>query len=346
MHGVPACKVVFFLQNGSNGNTQITERQKRYKKKMQLKKARQRFFLVSFICILILAGIITLLINSVSNGGAQNNTQAQSNSQTSQTTSGVTSQANTGQSNATGVSQSTSTSLAQTAQISAASPQQAQQNTFTLPTASTMALPVNGSAPLTYYDNVLIVGDSLVQSMQLFEQQAGNAQFAAYYNSTPENIVSGDVTNASGKRVNAIDEIVSFAKNNVYIAFGTDALDNLENEEFVESYDEFLTALKEKMPIETEYYLVNIAPVSASKSSSDTNYANTRIQTLNNEIAQLAYKHDMNYISMYEILSDENGNLKQEYLSGTGGVKINSAACNAIYGHILTHTSYTSSGKL
>ncbi len=318
------------------------------------------FFLVSFICILILAGIITLIINAVTNNGGQNvaqsspqsgttqNSQSQQVSaaqQTAQSTaqnSGVNSQ----QTAAQGTAQSSTQQSTNAQQTGNLLPHREQQNSYTLPNASTMALPLNGTAPQQYYDNVLIMGDSLVQSMQLFKEQGSNATFAPYYNSSPKDIISGEVTNASGQRVNAIDEMVSIAKQNVYIALGTDSLDELDNDEFVQSYDELLTELKEKMPENTVYYLVSVLPVSSQKANEDENYSIDRINTLNNEIAVLAYKHNMNYLYINSDLSDENGYLKQEFLSGTGGIKINSDACSAIFGHIITHTSYISTGRL
>lgn len=290
---------------------QLTARQMRYRREQQRRKARMRFFALSFVAILILSGIITAIIEKPD-----------------KTKPGVSSSQ---------PGQEGGTTAAVTGTIG---PALQTELTYNAPTAAIMSLPANGRVDMDYFTDALFIGDSLTQGFQVYASGISNAKYAAYVGVGPKQIMEGTVTNLAGQTVTAMDEILAAAPKKVYLLLGTNTLSNLEDEAYLKYYADLMALLEQKLPADTVYYVQAMPPVTADKQERDTKYANSRIQGLNEQLAKLAYAHGWHFLNLYAALADEAGNLRAEIVEGSDGVHLNGSGYEAWKEYLVTHTAY------
>ena len=93
---------------------------------------------------------------------------------------------------------------------------------------------------MSYFDDALFIGDSLTQGFQVYTSGISNASYAAYIGAGPRTFIEGTVTNIDGETVKPIDEILAASPKKVYILLGTNAMETLTDEAFLEYYGRFL----------------------------------------------------------------------------------------------------------
>ena len=79
--------------------------------------------------------------------------------------------------------------------------------------------------------------------------------------------------------------------------------------------------------------------MSAEKAAEDENYQLSRIQSVNDQLAQMAYSRGLNFVNLYQALSGEDGALLPEYVAGDG-IHLNDAGYDAWREYLITHTAY------
>lgn len=299
---------------------QATARQRYYQEKLRRRKLRTRFFMLSFVVILLLSGVITFLIELPGKLKTSGNAPDASAS---------TSEVGPGQTppEVTGV----------------LGPQLAQTITYTKPTATLLGLPANGRVDMGYFSDALFIGDSLTRGFQVYSSGISNAHYAAYVGAGPKQLISGTVTNNNGEVVTAIDEILAAAPKKVYILLGTNALPLLEDEAFLKYYGDFLDFLLPQLPADTVYYLQGIPPVTDEMARSNEEYSNARIAALNEQLAQMAYARGLCFLNLPQVLSDDAGALRTELVAGTDGIHLNDAGYEVWREFLVTHTAYSKS---
>lgn len=196
-------------------------------------------------------------------------------------------------------------------------PVQQAQGALPAISASTLALAENGRVDMSYFDDVLFIGDSLTQGFQVYTSGISNASYAAYIGAGPRTFIEGTVTNIDGETVKPIDEILAASPKKVYILLGTNAMETLTDEAFLEYYARFLEFLVPQLPEDTVYYIEAIPPVTQAKAA-DENFTLERIRGVNEKLALLAYQHGMHYLDLYGALCGEDGYLKAEYAADDG----------------------------
>ena len=312
-----------------NPNQQLTARQKQYRQAKRRRQMQLRFFAMSFVVILLLAGVITAIIELPGKLSAQN----------PQSTSQPTS---TAQDGTVSDGQDTPDALPPAGSVQGSlGPQMQTEISYTQPSAALSTLPANGRVDMEYFSDALFIGDSITQGFQVYGSGLSNAHFAAYLGAGPKQMISGTVTNISGQVVTAMDEIVAAAPKKVYILLGTNSLPALKDEAFLKYYKDFLDALEPKLPADTVYYLQGIPPVTAEKSESNEDYDNTRIKALNESIAALAYARGWHYLDLNSALADETGALRTDLLAGSDGIHLNGAGYETWKEYLVTHTAYS-----
>ncbi|WP_367925818.1 GDSL-type esterase/lipase family protein [uncultured Ruthenibacterium sp.] len=287
------------------------------------------FFLGAFVVILLLAIPITALLEAPGKLATSDS-------------SGASQPADSGSQVLTEQSDSSSgQQTPPTSQVSGLVGPQIQQDVgAVLPiTASLVSLWENGRVDMSYFDDALFIGDSLTQGFQIYNSSFKNAKYAAYVGVGPKELTEGTVTNVDGQQVTAIDEILAANATKVYILLGTNSLQNLTDEAFIKYYNDFLDYLIGQLPKETVYYIQAIPPVSAEKAAEDENYQLSRIQSVNDQLAQMAYSRGLNFVNLYQALSGEDGALLPEYVAGDG-IHLNDAGYDAWREYLITHTAY------
>lgn len=210
-------------------------------------------------------------------------------------------------------------------------------------TGARIALPANGRVDMSYFDDALLIGDSLTQGFQVYSSGIPNAKYAAYMGVGPKQLLEGTVTNTSGESVVAMDAIVAAQPNKVYILLGSNSLENLEDEAFLKYYNELLDTLQTKLTAGTIYYIQGIPPVSATKSAENEKFSLTRITALNEQLAQIAYARGMYYLDLNTALADAQGALRADLQAGADGMHLNSAGYDIWREYLVTHAAYKNS---
>ena len=208
-------------------------------------------------------------------------------------------------------------------------------------TAALMAQPENGRVDMSYFDDALFVGDSLTQGFLTYTANGfENASFAADIGASPRTFINGTAQNAAGETVRPMDEILAANAKKVYILLGTNALETSTDEAFLKYYGDFLDLLLEQLPADTVFYLQSIPPASAEKTAADEKFALSRIQSVNDGIARLAYSRGMHYVDLTAALSDEAGALRADYAAGDS-LHMNAQGYGAWREVLITHTAHS-----
>ena len=153
-------------------------------------------------------------------------------------------------------------------------------------------------------DNYLFLGDSITDFYDLDK----------YYPDLPvvNSGISGntteDILNDMKKRV------YQYNPSKVFLLIGTnDLIHDKSNEEIVEGVEKIIEGIKENRP-KAEIYLESIYPVNHDiRRNNAENRENNDIREINKELKKYCKKNKITYIDMYDLLKDEEGNLKEEY---------------------------------
>ncbi len=325
----------------------MTERQKRYEQRAKQRKARRRFYLYSFISILVLAGIITLFIELIGGGEEANSkpTVAESQLEEASSTAEQVGSEQTGSEQADSETpQTTQTPTEQGAQQTAGGPFNSDEATYTKPTAQMTTLPKNGVVDISYFSDAVFVGDNFTAGLKLYTTGIQNAQYATFYGVEPVDLTGDNkLTNASGQSVSAKEEILSFGAKKVYLLAGPECLGTQEDEEFLQQYEQLIDELMAVLPADTVIYVQAVPPVTQSVAvNDDSENENERIAQINDELAFIAYTKGCCFLDISEVLKDENGNLKQEYSQGSEGIYLNESGYSVWRQYLMEHTLYGS----
>lgn len=157
-------------------------------------------------------------------------------------------------------------------------------------------------------ENILFLGDSITYMYNLNQ----------YY---PDiNVVnSGMSANRTVDILSDMDKrVYQYNPSKVFILIGTnDIIANCTTDEIVNNIEKIIKEIKKNRPI-CKIYLESVYPINNTNNSKINHSVvnirtNEKIQAINNKLNKYAKKHNVQYINMYNILADENGNLKLQY---------------------------------
>ncbi len=115
--------------------------------------------------------------------------------------------------------------------------------------------------------------------------------------------------------------------------FGTNDLKDLSAEEFIEHYGEALDAIDEAYP----YSDVIIASIHPIGDYIDKAFNNEAVNEFNAALLDLAKERGLRYLNYYELLVDENGYIKEEYVDNDG-LHLTREAVEDLVEYLLTHS--------
>ena len=164
-------------------------------------------------------------------------------------------------------------------------------------------------------DNFLFLGDSITERYSLEE----------YYDNLP-------VVN-SGISVNKTTDILSDMKERIYqynptkifLLIGTNDLNSTDEEIVNITFDNIKKIIKEirENRSDTTIYVESVYPINSTiENTVVTNRTNKKVKALNKKLADYCYKENCNYINLYDTLTDDEDNLKEEYTED--GLHLNS----------------------
>lgn len=207
------------------------------------------------------------------------------------------------------------------------------------------SMPETQSDPveLSYFDTAVFLGDSLTQGMQIYDTGLPNAHYCAYRGVGPNAVVNGTTcTRVDGVQEIPLEALVSYAPKSVYILLGTNVLtQDTDYSNFLNYYGLMLDRIHQLLP-EADIYVQSITPV-RPEVSADPQHAGMyaeRFIRVNNDLAALAVEKGCYFLDLWEVLADENGDLKAEYAQ-PDGYHLQPAGYAAWVSYLRTHVAHT-----
>ncbi len=181
------------------------------------------------------------------------------------------------------------------------------------------------STQTEYFDNVLMIGDSLTRTLANFDYPNGladHADICAYVSITPSQIMNNvTAENIHGEQVAVWDEITSHDPRIIYTLLGANSLGVETDEHLIQTYSLLLDKIKTAFP-NAEIIVEGLTPVSRKVSSDQLAMTNGRIRALNVQLAEMASEKGLHYLDIYSALCNEDGDLPVT-LSREDGIHLN-----------------------
>ena len=181
------------------------------------------------------------------------------------------------------------------------------------------AQPASEAVDRSWFSDVWFLGDSLTQGMQMYENGLPNAHFCAYKGVGPNAVVNG----ATCKRADGVAEIpmdvlAAQQPRALYILLGTNVLNRDDDySSFLTYYRLMLDMVSQSLP-NTTLYVQSITPVRPEVREKHPGLYKERLCQINDELAAIALEKNCIFLNLWEVLADENGDLKAEYAQPDG----------------------------
>lgn len=183
------------------------------------------------------------------------------------------------------------------------------------------AQPASPAVERSSFSDVSFLGDSLTQGMQLYDTGLPNANFCAYKGVGPNAVVNNTTCRrADGEKEVPMEALASQQPRALYILLGTNVLTvDSDYTSFLTYYRLMLDMITQALP-GTPVYVQSITPVrpevAAKKGHEGLN--RDRLCRINDELAAVALEKNCSFLNLWEVLADENGDLKAEYAQPDG----------------------------
>lgn len=183
------------------------------------------------------------------------------------------------------------------------------------------AQPASPAVERSSFSDVSFLGDSLTQGMQLYDTGLPNAHFCAYKGVGPNAVVNNTTCRrADGEKEVPMEALASQQPRALYILLGTNVLTaDSDYTSFLTYYRLMLDMITQALP-GTPVYVQAITPVrpevAAKKGHEGLN--RDRLCRINDELAAVALEKNCYFLNLWEVLADENGDLKAEYAQPDG----------------------------
>ena len=185
--------------------------------------------------------------------------------------------------------------------------------------SSVIRQPGCGQVDLSYFSDAAFLGDSLTQGMQMYENGLPNAHFCAYKGVGPNAVVNGTTCKrADGVAEIPMDVLAAQQPRALYILLGTNVLNRDDDySSFLTYYRLMLDMVSQSLP-NTTLYVQSITPVRPEVREKHPGLYKERLCQINDELAAIALEKNCIFLNLWEVLADENGDLKAEYAQPDG----------------------------
>ena len=203
------------------------------------------------------------------------------------------------------------------------------------------ALPEMTPVEKSWFNDVTFVGDSLTQGMQLYDEGLPGAMFCAYRGVGPNVIVNGATCRrADGGTEVPLEALTAQQPRAIYVLLGTNVLGrDTDYTSFLTYYRLMLDMLAQTLP-DAKIYVQSITPVRPEVSQKENHEGlnRDRLCRINDELAAIALEKDCCFLNLWEVLADDNGDLKEEYAQ-PDGYHLKPAGYTAWVDYLCSHTA-------
>lgn len=196
------------------------------------------------------------------------------------------------------------------------------------------------------FSDVSFLGDSLTQGMELYDTGLPNAMFCAYKGVGPNAVVNGTTCRrADGESEVPMEALTAQNPRAVYVLLGTNVLGaDGDYSGFLTYYRMMLDMLEQALP-NAQIYVQSITPVRPEVSESHPGLNRERLMKINNELAAIALEKGCTFLNLWEVLADDNGDLKEEYAQ-PDGYHVLPEGYTAWVQYLCTHTANNSVNEI
>lgn len=120
------------------------------------------------------------------------------------------------------------------------------------------------------------------------------------------------IVEENGAKITVEEALSKHQFGKVYLMIGINEMGTGTVDSFMKKYEEAVNHIRELQP-DALIFLQGIMYVKQEKSETDPIFNNPAIKERNDRIAMLANNHDIFYIDVNEVVTDETGNLNPEY---------------------------------
>ncbi len=205
---------------------------------------------------------------------------------------------------------------------------------------------VKESAPvdLSYFDDAVFVGDSVTMSLQFYcaaTGALGKAKFLCAGSLSPSNAL-WEISDESvhpvygGQKVFVEDGIKRMGAKKVYIMLGINGLNPVDSG--IANMKILIDRILAKSP-DAKIILQSVTPMTKDSPIKGGKFNNTTINQYNEELCKLAKENGWFYINVAEVVTDKNGNLRDDYCSDPQkmGIHFNYTADKQWVDYLITH---------
>lgn len=196
------------------------------------------------------------------------------------------------------------------------------------------AVPYREGVDDSFYDDVLLAGDSRMGSLALYGTHL-NAQveFVTSLNLLLIDTMKLDGVEEDSEMQTLMDVLSTTDKKNIYLLFGINEIRNPNFEAFGEKFQEILTMLKTNRPDAQIYIILAYHPDYISGLPEPQ--LSEHLKNLNSKLMDLAYNNNVYYLDPDNGMSDEQNTIKDELV--WDGLHFNPGGARAFEDYIATH---------
>lgn len=214
------------------------------------------------------------------------------------------------------------------------------ENTTLTPLAQAGALPGCGTVETSYFSDAAFLGDSITEGLTTYGIDLSGALVCGYIGASPNQVVNRTALKHPERGQEIPLEVLAQAQPaKVYVLMGTNTLVAAGNDQsFLNYYGKMLEELRAALP-NALVYVQSVLPVRPEVKEKSPGLENTRLAQLNGELCQMAAQQGMYYLDLWEVFSDEEGNLREE-VAQPDGIHLKVAGYQEWVGYLCGHALY------
>lgn len=211
--------------------------------------------------------------------------------------------------------------------------------------AFTPLVPQSEAVDISYFDDAVLIGDSVTLSLSYYAASSGSlgkAQFLCAGSLSPINAL-WDVSSASvhptyrGKKMRVEDSVAASGAKKVYIMLGINAI-ALGMDNSVQSMKTLVDLIKEKSP-DAHIIIESVTPMARGSTISSSKLNNKNIAIFNQRLLELCEENEWYFINVAEVFTDSEGYLMNNCCSDPNnmGIHFTQAADEIWINYLKTH---------
>lgn len=187
----------------------------------------------------------------------------------------------------------------------------------------------------SYFDDAAFVGDSITQGVSIYDIMP-NAKVIAAIGINLDTVFKDDQIRTKEGNKSVLSVLAESNPKKIYVMFGANGVGWFTKEHFSETYGKFVDSLLEQHP-DSEIYLQSILPVTKEYAAKDNEIDNSKIDSYNQLVADVADKKQVHYLDVASVFKDANGALPDD--SGGDGMHFSLEYYTKWFDYLKTHTA-------